>query len=97
MILLKLWVNGSHVLRGPCRFNPKRPEFDTLDIAPHLRAGANTLVVLVHHYPATNGRIMNHAPGLTTILGPGKHQGRVKLEAAPAQTRDVTLPFRISA
>jgi hypothetical protein len=63
-----LWVNGKHVLRGPCRFNPKRPEFDTLDIAPHLRAGANTLVVLVHHYPATNGRIMKHAPGLTAVL-----------------------------
>ncbi len=63
-----LWVNGKHVLRGPCRFNPKRPEFDTLDIAPHLRAGSNTLAVLVHHYPATNGRIMKHAPGLTAIL-----------------------------
>lgn len=63
-----LWVNGSHVLRGPCRFNPRRPEFDTLDVAPLLRAGSNTIVVLVHHYPATNGRIMKHAPGLTVIL-----------------------------
>lgn len=63
-----LWVNGKHVLRGPCRFNPKRPEFDTLDIAPHLRAGANSLVVLVHHYPAINGRIMKHEPGLSAVL-----------------------------
>jgi len=63
-----LWVNGRQVLRGPCRFNPKRPEFDTLDIAPHLQAGPNTLVALVHHYPATSGRIMKHAPGLTAIL-----------------------------
>lgn len=24
-----LWVNGNYILRGPCRFNPKRPEYDT--------------------------------------------------------------------
>lgn len=24
-----LWINGGYVLRGPCRFNPKRPEYDT--------------------------------------------------------------------
>jgi len=63
-----LWVNGKHLLRGPCRFNPKRPEYDTLDIAPHLRAGTNTFVVLVHHYPATNGRIMKHTPGLSVVF-----------------------------
>jgi len=63
-----LWVNGKQVLRGPCRFNPKRPEFDTLDLAPHLRSGGNTLVVLVHHYPAINGRIMRHDPGLAALL-----------------------------
>lgn len=76
-----LWVNGTHVLRGPCRFNPKRPEFDTLDIAPHLRAGSNTLVVLVHHYPATNGRIMKHAPGLTALL---EADGREVLRSDPS-------------
>ena len=34
-----LWVNGTHVLRGPCRFNPKRPEFDTLELRRWLRPG----------------------------------------------------------
>ncbi len=63
-----LWVNGTNVLRGPGRFNPKRPEFDSLDLAPYLHSGTNTLVVLVHHYPAINGRIMRHAPGLTALL-----------------------------
>lgn len=63
-----LWVNGKQVLRGPCRFNPKRPEFDSTDLAPHLREGRNSIVVLVHHYPATNGRIMRHEPGLTALL-----------------------------
>ncbi len=64
-----LWVNGRHVLRGPSRFHPDRPEYDTLDLAPHLRAGRNAIVVLVHHYAgATSGRIIRHAPGLTALL-----------------------------
>ena len=65
-----LYVNGAYVSRGPCRFNPKRPEFDTIDVGPHLRAGQNLIAVLVHSYGAgaINGRIMYHAPGLTALL-----------------------------
>lgn len=64
-----LWVNGKQLLRGPSRFHPKGPEYDSLDIKPHLKTGANSLVVLVHHYAgATSGRIMSHAPGLTAML-----------------------------
>ena len=88
-----LWVNGSHVLRGPCRFNPKRPEFDTLDIAPHLRAGANSIVVLVHHYPTTNGRIMKHAPGLTVLL---EGDGREILRSDPSWRCSADTEYRPS-
>jgi hypothetical protein len=88
-----LWVNGKHVLRGPCRFNPKRPEFDTLNIAPHLRAGTNTLVVLVHHYPATNGRIMRHTPGLTAIL---EAEGREILRSDPSWRCSADTEYRPS-
>jgi len=63
-----LWVNGEQILRGPGRFNPKHPEFDSLDIRPFLRPGKNVLVVLAHHYPVISGRIMRHAPGLTARL-----------------------------
>jgi alpha-L-rhamnosidase len=67
-----LWVNGTYVLRGPCRFNPKRPEFDSVNLRPFLKRGSNALVVLVHHYAeAVNGRIMRHAPGLTASLEVG--------------------------
>ena len=66
-----LWVNGEQILRGPCRFNPQRPEFDSLDVKPFLRPGMNVLTVLVHHYPLINGRIMQHAPGLTARLAIG--------------------------
>lgn len=64
-----LWVNGQQILRGPSRFHPKGPEYDSLDINPHLLTGTNSLVVLVHHYAgATSGRIIRHAPGLTALL-----------------------------
>ncbi len=64
-----LWVNGKYALRGPCRFNPKQPEYDSVDLGPFLQTGSNTLAVLVHHYArAINGRIMQHAPGLTARL-----------------------------
>lgn len=64
-----LWINGQYVLRGPCRFNPKRPEYDLVDVRRYLKMGKNVLVVLVHTYGNTiNGRIMKHAPGLGAVL-----------------------------
>ena len=34
-----LWVNGQYVERGPARFQPNGPEYDTIDLASHLQAG----------------------------------------------------------
>ena len=64
-----LWINGHYILRGPCRFNPKRAEFDVTDIRSFLKKGKNVLVVLAHNYGnAINGHIMKHSPGLTAAL-----------------------------
>jgi len=64
-----LWINGRYVLRGPCRFDPKRPEYDVVDCASYLRKGRNAIVVLVHNYGgALNGRIKRHVPGLGLVL-----------------------------
>jgi hypothetical protein len=72
-----LWINGQYVDRGPCRFDPVGPEFDTFDMTRFLKAGVNVIAVLVHHYhdgkPQQNGdsfcgRIMRHQPGLTAAL-----------------------------
>jgi len=71
-----LWINGKYVERGPCRFDPKRPGYDILDITPYLRVGCNVIAVLVHHYPIGNftkwwdqcARMMDHSPGLTAAL-----------------------------
>ena len=32
-----LWINGTCVQRGPCRFDPKAPEFDAVDAKSFLR------------------------------------------------------------
>ena len=62
-----LWVNGKYVDRGPCRFQPNGPEYDVLEIAPHLKAGKNVLAVLVVGN-LSGGKIMRHVPGLTALL-----------------------------
>ncbi len=64
-----LWINGKYVLRGPCRFNPKRPEYDVVNVSSFLQKGKNEISVLVHSYGnSINGRMMKHAPGLGVVL-----------------------------
>ncbi len=62
-----LWVNGEYVLRGPCRFNPARPEYDTVDVTRFLRKGSNTLAVLAVGGIAIS-RVMKHESGLAVLL-----------------------------
>ena len=68
-----LWINGKYVARGPCRFDPKRPEYDTRDIAQSLVSGKNTLQVLVYGH-VSGGDAMEHTPGLTLSLEIGKNK-----------------------
>lgn len=71
-----LWINGQYVERGPCRFDPKYPEYDILPVDEYLVKGKNAIAVLVHHYAISsfkkwhdkNARMMSHNPGLTTLL-----------------------------
>ena len=58
-----LWINGNYVARGPNRFDPKRPEYDTLQIGDYLHAGVNTLAVLVHSRLSNVKLSMPPAPG----------------------------------
>lgn len=59
-----LWVNGRYAQRGPARFEPEAPEYDSVDITPSLHRGDNVLVVLVTGR-VSNGKTRMHAPGLT--------------------------------
>jgi len=62
-----LWVNGAYVERGPARFQPNGPEYDSIDIAPQLRRGRNAIALLVVGN-LSGGKIMLHPPGLTAML-----------------------------
>ena len=62
-----LWVNGTYVERGPNRFQPNGPEYDTINLAPHLQAGTNVIAVLVAGN-LSGGKVMRHAPGWTALL-----------------------------
>jgi alpha-L-rhamnosidase len=62
-----LWVNGEYVQRGPARFQPNGPEYDSIDIAGRLRAGLN-VVALVVVGNLSGGKVMLHRPGLTASL-----------------------------
>ncbi|MGN6505075.1 MAG: alpha-L-rhamnosidase-related protein, partial [Tepidisphaeraceae bacterium] len=57
-----LWVNGKYVGRGPVRFVPNGPQFDTIDLGPKLVAGRNSVVALVLGW-GRNGKMMKHVPG----------------------------------
>lgn len=102
-----LWVNGQYVDRGPCRFDPQAPEYDTLAVTPYLRTGPNALAVLVHHchdgLPTNdptpmNGRIMRHVPGLAVDLewtgkdGSSHHLKTDDTWRASARTRFLPSP-----
>jgi alpha-L-rhamnosidase len=69
-----VWINGQYVLRGPARFNPKGPEYDSDDVKPYLKTGNNEVVVLVMA-DQSNGKMMHHAPGLTVRLDVTGAQG----------------------
>ncbi len=63
-----LWINGRYVLRGPCRFDPKGPEYDTVPVSNYLKQGRNDVAVLVFGNQVSNGRMMAHVPGLAASL-----------------------------
>jgi hypothetical protein len=46
----QLWVNGERVVWGPARGDLNHWRFETIDLAPHLRAGRNVLAAVVWNY-----------------------------------------------
>ncbi len=49
-----LYVNGREMSRGPVRSQPRRMQYDLLDLAPALHAGQNTIAVYVKNYGRPN-------------------------------------------
>ena len=76
----RLYVNGVYAGRGPSRFQNQRPEYDTREIGGQLRAGRNTIAVLVH-CDAPTGRIMRHAPGFAAVVTVGDGAARIATDS----------------
>jgi len=66
-----LWVNGTYVERGPARFQPNGPEYDSVEIAPFLQGGKNSVALLCVGN-LSGGKVMRHPPGLTATLHIGR-------------------------
>ena len=62
-----LWMNGVEELRGPCRFDPVSPSFDSKEVKSFLKKGKNAIVVMVMSH-GSNGKMMDHVPGLAVGL-----------------------------
>jgi hypothetical protein len=63
-----LWVNGKYVTRGPVRFEPQAPEYDTIDLSRNLHQGHNVIAILVTGR-ISNGKIRWRPIGLSAELG----------------------------
>jgi alpha-L-rhamnosidase len=63
-----LWINGKYVERGPCRFDPKGPQYDVIDIKKYVDKGVNTIAVMVQGNVTGSLKVMKHIPGLTALL-----------------------------
>jgi hypothetical protein len=45
-----LWINGQYVSTGPNRFDPKGPQFDSIDVTTALHMGPNTVNFSTQHH-----------------------------------------------
>jgi len=64
-----LAVNGTEVARGPVRCDPRRAHYDVVDLAAHLRPGANVIAVTARHFGTATSWWMPVPP--TYTLGAG--------------------------
>jgi alpha-L-rhamnosidase len=63
-----LYANGAYRGRGPARSDARLKSYDTYDVTPHLRRGANTIAVLAYHYGCMNGYTRDTRAGLFAQL-----------------------------
>jgi hypothetical protein len=81
-----LRVNGKVVGSGPARSYPERPEYDSVDLAPHLVAGHNVLAVQVLSF-GTSSFQLRRQPGAFIAWGSVHAGGRVEDLGTPGAWR----------
>jgi hypothetical protein len=87
-----LFVNGAFVHCGPVRFDPREPFFDNIDLAPYLRAGTNTLAVLVNSFQHKTYKALPHCAGFIAWGEISSDAGDVVSLTTPGDWRAVPSP-----
>ena len=77
-----LFVNGAVIASGPARAYPEHPEFDSVDLRPHLVAGHNTLAVQVLSF-GTSSFQLRRQPGAFVAWGSVRSGDRVESLTTP--------------
>lgn len=70
-----VYVNGMYAGRGPCRSDPRWQYVDEIDVSELLRAGRNTMAVMVLYYGYGTGQSIDRIPALVAelrVTAPGK-------------------------
>ncbi|MCL2813750.1 MAG: alpha-L-rhamnosidase N-terminal domain-containing protein [Oscillospiraceae bacterium] len=65
----KLYVNGKFIGYGPVRFDPKYPQYDSYDLLPYLKNGANAIAVLVNFH---GHKTFKNVPSRAAMIAWGK-------------------------
>lgn len=71
-----LLVNGMVIASGPARSYPERPEYDSVDLAPHLVVGRNVLAVQVLSFGTSSFQLRRQPGGFVawgSVRG-GEHE-----------------------
>lgn len=64
----RLYVNGSLVVRGPCKGDLQRKYVDRVDLAPYLQTGLNTIAAVVVYFPNESVGNQRFHNGPTSIV-----------------------------
>jgi alpha-L-rhamnosidase len=83
----RLFVNGRRVQWGPAPCDPRSYEVDPLDLAAHLRPGANVIGAEVLHYGHGEGTWPGGKPGFIFALRVEERGGRVSAVVTDASWR----------
>ena len=70
-----LYLNGEFLGSGPVRSWPEHWKYDEYEISSLLRAGENTVAVLVNHFGVSTFQYLHASPGLWVQMVAGEGEG----------------------
>lgn len=86
----QLFVNGHFVEFGPVRFDPRFPQYDTVDLLPWLRRGKNVIAVAVTSFQHKTFKAIGHPAGFIAWGAVRLRDGSaIPLDTSPERWRAV--------